>query len=319
MKRVLVLGSVVLSGALAAAAAALHAQQPAGAAAQGQGEGRQGGGRGRGGGAGVGMIQKVTENLYMVPGAGGNTGVFVAAKGVVLVDTKNPNNGQAILDQVKTITDKPITHIVNTHAHGDHNGSNQFFPATVEIVTHENTSRLMQEMDAFKEPANKHGLPDRTFTDRQTLLGGNDAIDLYYFGAAHTGGDALVVFRSARVMHAGDMFAGKNQPLIDRARGGSGVAYGETIQKAAGGIKNVAQVITGHSTVMTWQDFVDYGEFNRLFLSHARESLKMGKSPEQAMMDFKLPEKFTGYNIAGGRGGPGGNFGIIFEELKASK
>jgi len=321
MKRVLVLGSVVLAGALAAAAGAVSAQQQPGAATpgqgRGQGDGRQGGG-GRGGGP-VGMIQKITDNLYMIPGQGGNSGVYVAANGVVLVDTKNPNNGQGILDQVKTVTDKPVTHIINTHTHGDHNGSNVFFPATVEIVTHENTSANMQKMPAFQDAANKHGLPDRTFKDRMTVLSGNDSIDLYYFGAAHTNGDALVVFRNARVMHAGDMFAGKGQPLIDRPNGGSGVAYGETIQKAAGGIKNVDRVITGHSTVMPWQDFVDFGEFNRVFLSHARESMKMGKTPEQAMMDFKLPEKFTGYTITGGRGGPGGNFGIIFEELKTAK
>jgi cyclase len=313
MKRVLVLGTVVMAGALAAAAGAVNAQQQPGAATQG----RQGGG-GRGGGP-VGMIEKVAANLYMIPGQGGNSGVYVAANGVVLVDTKNPNNGQGILDQIKTVTDKPVTHIINTHTHGDHNGSNIFFPATVEIVTHENTAANMQKMPAFQEAANKHGLPDRTFKDRMTLLSGNDSIDLYYFGAAHTNGDALVVFRNARVMHAGDMFAGKGQPLIDRPNGGSGVAYGETIQKAAGAIKNVDRVITGHSTVMTWQDFVDFGEFNRVFLSHARESLKMGKTPEQAMMDFKLPGKFTGYTITGGRGGPGGNFGIIFEELKTAK
>jgi glyoxylase-like metal-dependent hydrolase (beta-lactamase superfamily II) len=302
-------------GALTTAAVVIDAQQPPAAAGQ---EGRQGGaGRGRGG-APIGKIEKVADNLYMIPGAGGNTAVYIAANGVVLVDTKNPNNGQGILDQVKTVTDKPVTHIVNTHTHGDHNGSNIFFPATVEIVTHENTRGLMAKMDAFKDPANTHGLPDRTYKDQLSLLSGTDAIDLYYFGPAHTSGDALVVFRNLRVMHTGDMFAGKNQPLIDRNNGGSGIAYGETIQKASGGIKNVDRVITGHSTLMAWQDFVDYGEFNRLFLSHARESLKMGKTPEQAMKDFALPAKFTGYNITGGRGGPGGNFGIVFEELKTA-
>ena len=317
MKRVFVLGSVVLAGALVTAAVGLSAQQAP--PAQGEGRGREGGGRGGGGGgAPVGTIQKVADNLYMIPGAGGNSAVFVHGKGVVLVDTKNPNNGQAILDQIKTVTDRPVTHIINTHTHGDHNGSNIFFPATVEVVTQENTGANMQKMPAFQDAANKHGLPDRTFGDRMTVLSGNESIDLYYYGPAHTNGDAFVVFRNARVMHAGDAFAGKNQPLIDRNNGGSGVAYGETIQKAAGGIKNVQQVIPGHSTLMTWQDFVDYGEFNRLFLTHARESLKMGKTPEQAMMDFKLPAKFSGYNITGGRGGPGGNFGVIFEELKAS-
>jgi glyoxylase-like metal-dependent hydrolase (beta-lactamase superfamily II) len=311
MRRVFVLGVVVLSGAIAAAI--VDAQQPAAPA----------GGQGRAAGAGrgpgfppVGAAEKVADNLFMVPGQGGNTAVFVAADGVVLVDTKLANNGQAILDQVKSVTDKPITHIINTHTHGDHTGSNQFFPATVEIVTQENTGTNMRKLPVFQEAANRHGLPDRTFTDKMTLLKGKDAIDLRYYGAAHTNGDAFVIFRNARVMHAGDAFANRGQPLIDVNNGGSGIAYPETFRKAARDIKNVDKVITGHGTVMTWQDFEDFGEFNRLFLDHARASLKAGKTPEQAMMDLKLPEKFKGYNLAGGRGGPGGNFGVIFEELK---
>ena len=265
----------------------------------------------------MGKIEKVADNLYFIFGRGGNTGVYVAEKGVVLVDTKNPDNGQGILEQVKSVTDKPITHIVNTHTHGDHNGSNIFFPASVEVVTQENTSTNMQKMAPFQEAANKHGLPDRTFKDKLTLLGGKDAIDLYYFGPAHTNGDAFVVFRTARVVHAGDAFANKGQPLIDRNNGGSGIAYPETIRKVANGIKNVDTVINGQSAVtMKFQDLVDFGEFNRLFLEHARASLKAGKTPEQAMMDLKLPEKFKDYNLTGGRGGPGGNFGVIFEELK---
>jgi cyclase len=287
--RIAVLGGVVSS---AMAVAILGAQQPAAPA----------GGQGRAGGAGrgpgfppVSAAEKVAENLFMVPGQGGNTAVWVAANGVVLVDTKLANNGQAILDEVKKVTDKPVTHIINTHTHGDHTGSNQFFPATVEIVTQANTGTNMQKLPVFQEAANKHGLPDRTFKDTMTLLGGKDAIDLRYFGAAHTNGDAFVVFRSARVMHA---------------------AYPETLAKAAREIKNVDRVIPGHSAVVPWQDFVDFGEFNRLFLAHARASLKAGRTPEQAMMNLTLPEKFKGYNLTGGRGGPGGNFGVIFEELK---
>ena len=320
MRREFVLATIVVTGALVTtgAIAAQQAQAPAGA----QAPGGQGRGGGRGPAPAPGPIEKVADNLYMIPGAGGNSGVYVAANGVVLVDTKNPNNGQLILDQIKTVTDKPITHIINTHTHGDHNGSNIFFPATVEIVTHENTKALMQKMPAFQDAANAHGLPDRTFSDRLTVLGGNDAIDLYYFGPSHTSGDALVVFRNLRVMHAGDMFAGKGQPLIDRANGGSGVEYGATIGKAAAGIKNVDRVITGHSTVMMWQDFVNFGEVNRVALAYARDAVKAGKTPEQAMMEFKLPETLSaaGFTYAGGgRGGAAGNMGIIMEELKTAK
>jgi cyclase len=260
-------------------------------------------------------IENVATNLYRITGQGGNSAVFVRGDGVLLVDTKLANNGQALLDQIKKVTDKPITHIVNTHTHGDHTGSNPFFPASVEVVTQENTAANMGKMPAFQAADGKVGLPDRTFKDKLTMFSGKESVDLYYFGAAHTNGDAFVVFRDARVMHAGDLFATKGLPLLDVNNGGSGVAIGDTIAKAAAGIRNVDRVITGHSDIMPWADFVDYGEFNRLFLEHAKASLAAGKTPEQAAADLKLPQNFSGYNLTA-RGGPAGNLTTIYAELK---
>jgi cyclase len=288
-RRSLVLGLILAAGLFAAAAA----QQPP-----------------------LGKIEKMADGLYRIPGQGGATAVYLAGNGVVLVDTKLANNGPGILEQVKTVTNKPVTMIINTHTHGDHTGSNMFFPASVDVVTQENTKANMEKMPVYQDPANKNGMPDRTFKDRLTVLGGNDAIDLYYFGPAHTNGDAFVVFRNLRVMHAGDVFANTAQPFIDVDNGGSGITYGETIAKAAAAIKNVDTVITGHTDVKKWQDFVDFGEFNRLFLQHARASLKAGKTPEQALADLKLPDKFKGYTLTGGRGGPGGNFNVVYQELQ---
>jgi cyclase len=258
-------------------------------------------------------IDNVAPNLYRVTGQGGNTAVFIRNDGVLLVDTKLANNGQGILDQVRTVTDKPITHILNTHTHGDHTGSNMFFPANVEVVTHANTAANMQRMQEFQGEG-RVGLPDRTFEDRLTLFSGAEAVDLYYFGAGHTNGDAFIVFRDARVMHSGDIFGAKGLPFLDVSNGGSGVAIGETLMKAANGIRNVDRVITGHTDTVPWQDFVDYGEFNRLFLEHARTSRAAGKTPEQAAAELQLPAKFSGYNLTG-RGGPATNLTIIYNEL----
>ena len=130
----------------------------------------------------------------MITGGGGNTAAFITDTGVVLVDTKLADWGQAILDKVKTVTNKPITTIINTHTHGDHNGSNEFFGTTVEIVAHENTKTNMEKMDAFKGDKSVF-LPKKTYKDKLTLGKGKDQIDLYYFGPAHTNGDALVVFQ----------------------------------------------------------------------------------------------------------------------------
>ena len=216
MKRTLVLSSIVVVGVVAVAGRALVAQQPAAEPK-------------------VAGIEKVKDNLYMVTGGGGNTAVFVTANGVVLVDTKLADWGQAIMDQVKTVTDKPVTHIINTHTHGDHVGSNDFFPASVEIVAHANVTKSMEKMPQFADPAKKHAFPDKTYTDKLTVLEGNEAIDLYYFGPAHTNGDSFVVFRALRVMHSGDAFAAKGTPFIDRNNGGNGVVYPETLAKAAAG------------------------------------------------------------------------------------
>src|SRR5215471_1364368 len=98
----------------------------------------------------VAEIQKVKDNLYMITGGGGNTAVLVTEAGVVVVDTKLPGWGQAILDKIRTVTDKPVRMIINTHTHADHTGSNEFFGRNVEIVAQENTKASMEKMDAFK-------------------------------------------------------------------------------------------------------------------------------------------------------------------------
>ncbi len=276
MKRSVILSAVMGVALATLAARGLGAQQPAT-------------------GPNVAGIEKVKDNLYMVTGGGGNTAVFVTANGVVLVDTKLANWGQAIMDKVKTVTDKPVTHIINTHTHGDHVGSNEYFPASVEIVAHANVSLSMAKMPAFADGTKKHAFPDKTYTDKMTVLGGNEAIDLYHFGAAHTNGDTFVVFRNLRTMHGGDAFAGKGLPLLDVNNGGSGVTYPDTLAKAAAGIKNVDTVIPGHSTVMAWQDFVDFGEFNRAVLTAVQTAKKAGKTAEAAAADLVLPEKFKAY------------------------
>ena len=90
--------------------------------------------------------EQLKDNLYVLKGGGGNSSAFVTENGVVVVDTKNPGWGQPLLDTIGTLTDKPVTMIVNTHTHGDHVSGNVEFPENVEIVVHENTRANMQEM-----------------------------------------------------------------------------------------------------------------------------------------------------------------------------
>jgi cyclase len=285
MKRGLVLGALVVVGALLAAigarsgqSAILQTRSPTAI-----------------------QVDKIKDNLYVLRGGGGNTAAFVTTNGVVLVDTKLPGWGKPILDKLKEITDKPVTTIINTHTHFDHVSGNVEFPATVEVVTHENTAKLMREMrpvtggpeqqDVFKEN-NGRGLPKRTFKDRMTLGRGNERVELYYFGRAHTGGDAWVVFPALGVLHCGDVFAIKSIPLIDANNGGSGVEYAQTIAKAAA-LPNIDTVITGHNqTTLTMADLKMYIDFNREFVEMVKAAKKAGRTIDDVVNSWKPPERF---------------------------
>ena len=159
-----------------------------------------------------------------------------------LVDTKLPGFGRSMLDEVRKVTDKPVTLILNTHTHADHVSGNVEFPASIDIVAQENTKANMEKMPIFKEH-NGVGMAKRTFKDKMTIGSGANQIDLYYFGPGHTNGDAWVVFPSLRVVHAGDIFSGKSVPLIDTSNGGSLLHISDSLKKAHDGIKNVDIVI----------------------------------------------------------------------------
>jgi cyclase len=250
-------------------------------------------------------VEKVKDNLFVMRGGGGNSAVFITANGVVVVDTKNPGWGQPLLDAIKTVTDKPVTMIINTHTHGDHVSGNVEFPANVDIVTHQITKSNMEAMRAvsglqsgpqpniFKENNGK-GLPTRTFKDTMTIGKGADQIDLHYFGRAHTGGDAFVVFPSLRVMHVGDTFPNKTLPIMDANNGGSGLDYAGTLTKAAG-VENVDTIINGHMPNQTTPaDLTEYAAFVREFVTAVQTAKSGGKTLEDVARSWSTPAQFAG-------------------------
>ena len=263
----------------------------------------------------------VRENLYVIGGGGGHTAALVTeANGVVLVDTKLAGWGQSILEAVQAITSQPVTVIINTHTHGDHVGGNADFPATVEIVAHENAATRMAGMDAFAG-AGAQFLPDRTFGDTLTLFEGRDQIDLHHFGTGHTDGDSVVVFPALGTAHMGDLFAFMAPPYIDVGNGGSGVAYPDTLDRIIASIEGVRRVIPGHIPPppgspmrgwTTWDDLREYARFNRDFLEAARASKEAGRSVDEAVAALDLWARYPEY----GMDRAAANMQAIYDELE---
>lgn len=295
MRRGIVLGTLFVMGMLVA----VGARQPAANAPK------------------VIAVEKVKDNLFVLRGGGGNTAVFVTASGVTVVDAKNPGWGTPILEKIKELTPKPVTRLINTHTHGDHVSGNVEFPASVEVVAHENTKANMEKMPIFKEH-NGTGLPKTAFKDKMTLGQGADQIDLYYFGRGHTNGDTWVVFKAHRVVHSGDIFAGKGVPLVDPANGGSMMQFPTTLMKAHSGIKDVDRIINGHAPALTtWADLKEFADFNQELVTWMQAELKAGKTPEQAAAEWKLPEKYKGYssNVSSLFGGLPGRIKSVADEM----
>jgi len=306
MKRVVVLGLLMMVGALSMTIAAF--QQPPEKPK-------------------VLEATKIKDNLYVLRADGtdgGNTAVFITATGVIVVDTKKMGWGQPILDKIKTLTDKPVTTIINTHTHYDHVNGNAEFPPTVEVITHEKTKTYMEQgnpvFGVAPESQEKIVKDDskrvrRTFGQTWTIGSGKDQVDLRYFGPAHTGGDAFVIFPALRVMHVGDTFPTRSLPIMDRNNGGTGVGYSSTIAKAAA-MKDIDTIINGHNaTTTTPSDMRLFSEFVADFVKFVQDAKKAGKTVDDVVSSWKTPGKYTGY-VEANAARVKGDVQVIWDETK---
>jgi glyoxylase-like metal-dependent hydrolase (beta-lactamase superfamily II) len=126
-----------------------------------------------------------------------------------------------------------------------------------------------------------------------TIGKGADRIELYYFGVAHTDGDAFVVIPAAHAMFLGDIMAWNMAPLIDPRTGGSVIALPDALEKAASTVKDVTTVIEGHGNVNTWDGFLRFTRFNRALLNAARAAYQRGDPPGAAVAELERNPEFA--------------------------
>jgi len=179
-------------------------------------------------------IEKINNQFYMLVGGGGNVGVFISDQNVVLIDNKYEIMEDILMTSLKKITDKPIEYIINTHFHHDHSDGNRAFGKKgIPIIAHQNAKKRMMEdaelyggiystIKDFVQPKyDKSSLPVFTYESKMTISQGNEEIELYNFGNAHTDGDSVVVFKNNNIIHTGDAFVRYGYPYVDLNNGGS--------------------------------------------------------------------------------------------------
>ena len=233
-------------------------------------------------------IEKIGDNLYKIFGGGGNTLVVVQNDGVVLVDTKMPGNGQAIVDEVRKVTDKPIKAIINTHSHPDHVGSTDFirekFP-NVRIIMNEAT-----KTELSGPRGNPALLPTETYADRMTIGQGQDRIELYHFKKSHTEGDTFVVVPAARLLFMGDVMAWNMAPFLP-AGGASAIA--DVYDELVATVKDVDIVVEGHGHVNDWAGLQRLAKFNRALITQAKAAYDRGDPPGVDVAELEKNPEFA--------------------------
>ena len=200
--------------------------------------------------------QRLADGVYMLQGAGGNIGVSVGTDGVFVIDDQFAPLTEKIKAAVRGLSSAPIRFVINTHWHGDHTGGNENLGRDGALIIAQDNVRRRMSVEQFNAtfnrrtpPASVAALPVVTFTDGVTFYLNGDTIQVLHVKAAHTDGDAIVHFRKANVIHAGDTFFNGFYPVIDVSTGGSldgMVAAADTILNLA---NDQTRIIPGHGAV----------------------------------------------------------------------
>lgn len=231
-------------------------------------------------------VEKVSEHIYMLQGAGGNIGISTGEDGVFMIDDQFAPLSDKIMAAIKTVSDEPVKFLVNTHFHGDHSGGNENFEAAgALIVAQDNVRKRLSENK-------KTGLPVITFSEDATFYQNGDDIFLTHVHNAHTDGDALVYFAQSNVLHTGDTFFNGRFPYIDINRGGSIQGDLEAAQKGLMLINNETKIIPGHGALATRDDYKKYKDMLESLVKEVSKAISMGKSEDEVAAMESITRSF---------------------------
>jgi cyclase len=216
-------------------------------------------------------LEKVKDDLYVISNHGGNVAAYLTDEGVIVVDDKFDADVAEILAKIKSVTDKPVKYVLNTHQHGDHTGGNQKLLPTAEIIIHENARANMVA-------GKMAGVPRVTYSDQTGVYLGGKEVRAKHFGRGHTNGDAAIYFPALKVVHTGDLFV-TGAPFIDYSAGASVNDWPGTLD---GILKwDFDTVIPGHGPVSTRADLVKYRDGMLKLRDRVSGMIRDGKSKDE--------------------------------------
>ena len=243
----------------------------------------------------------VKGNTSSTPPYSGNIGVFNSKEGLIVIDNQWRTTYKQVKKALREISKSKVKYILNTHYHFDHiEGNNVFSKDGIPIISHHNVREKLKEQvqlyDGFIQPAhNPNSLPNITFHKKMELNLEDETVEIFHFGPAHTGGDAIIKFKQGNVIHAGDVFVTYGFPFIDYSNGGSIYGFIHSLTQIIGIMDNETIVIPGHGPLCDINDVITL----RDQINECYQRVKEGKSKGQSLdsivkdIDVKLPGNRT--------------------------
>jgi glyoxylase-like metal-dependent hydrolase (beta-lactamase superfamily II) len=238
-------------------------------------------------------IKKLTANVYMLrfsngtpANVSGNVGAFVGDEGTVIVDDGYAPVAPKLEAALKTISDKPVKYVFNTHWHGDHSAGNEYFGKFAVVIGHDNVWKMKEKGGKLFAPTPVSDRPSITFSDRLTLHINGADIQAIHFPHGHTDTDSVIFFPQGEVVQMGDDFTVWNPPhfpAIDMDRDESGGVQGQiaaaeyVLSHAPGDV----QIIPGHGPLAKRDDLVKYLAVLKGTAAAVQAGIDQGKSLDQ--------------------------------------
>ncbi|MEW5251405.1 MBL fold metallo-hydrolase [Microbulbifer sp. 2201CG32-9] len=267
--------------------------------------------------------EKVSDNLYMLTGAGGNMALLVGDDGAFLVDDQFAPLTDRIVATVAEVSDKPLKFVINTHWHGDHTGGNENLGKQgALIVAHENVRKRMstdQFMETFgrKVPAAPlAALPVITFTDATTFHWNGEDVRVQHVDPAHTDGDSIVRFANANTVHMGDTFFNGSYPFIDLSAGGSVDGVIAVMDRVLEQADDNTRIIPGHGALSNKVELRAQRDLLVTLRDRVQKLIDQGKSRDEVIA--AQPTKEFDQQYGQGFMKPDIWTGIVFDSLTNS-
>ena len=240
---------------------------------------------------------KVSGNIYMLEGAGGNIAASIGEDGIVIVDDQFAPLAEKIQASLKSlgVTDKPVRFVINTHYHGDHTGGNApFANAGSTVIAQDNVRKRMASggtagnggsIHMENKPTEKEALPIITFEHDVTVHLNGEDIRALHFPAGHTDGDSIIFFPKNNVVHMGDDFVRYGFPFIDVSSGGSVQGMIAAMEKATAQLPADVKVIPGHGQLSNLDDVRAFTTMLKETSAAVQKALDAHKTLEQMKQD----------------------------------